>query len=364
MDQAKLRLLLLSVGSLAAQRFIGALGSRREGCELIGTNSDAESAGNFICDTAYLAPAAASGAQYMERLAEIIREERPHIVIPARDDDVLALALLAELRSDTETVLLTGSAAAARIMHDKVETARFAQRHGLPFARTATTVREALDLARAHPPPLIAKPRTGNGSRGVVLLRSIAEIERAFALRPDLVAQPYLDPPPDMSALIAPHDAGLPFFFSFPETRQYFLQIVVGPDGAISMPFATLSTQIGGQAVRSERSNDAQLLEIGREYARAAEREGWKGPLNVQLKRTPEGRFIAHELNGRFSGGTMARALMGFDEPAEVIHRFLPRADFPRIAGADVDVVQNYLCSFPIPRAGVEALRASGRWTP
>ena len=187
MTQPKLRLLLLSVGALSAQNVIDAIGGRRERCVILGTNSVADSAGNFRCDVMYLVPPAASGAAYIESIAALIHKERPDLVIPCRDDDVLALAVLGEQSPRIPSVLLTGSVAAARVMNDKVETSRFARRHGLPFAPTAETVEAALDLARTHRLPLIGKPRAGNASHGVVLLRSTDEIERAFriACRPD-----------------------------------------------------------------------------------------------------------------------------------------------------------------------------------
>jgi len=363
MKQSKLRLLLLSVGSLAAQNVIDAIGTRREHCVLIGTNSIADAAGNFRCDTAYLVPPAASGAAYIERIAEVIRQEQPDLVIPTRDDDVLALAILGEQSPRIDTVLLTGSVAAALVMNDKVETARFAARHGLPFAPTAANTVEALDLAAIHKLPLIGKPRRGNGSRGVVLLRSTAEIERAFESKTDLIAQPFLDPPADIDALIAPFESGLPFFFSFPESGRYAVQVIVGPGGAISKSFGAVSTQFGGQAIFSRRCDDADLLDVCRAYAVAAAVEGWKGPLSVQLKRTSEGAFVAFEMDGRVGGGTAARMFMGFDDVAEVIERFVPEAAFSSIATNQSDAVQKNLSSYPIPREGVAALRTSGRWS-
>ena len=89
-------MLLLSSGSAVAQNVIDALGPRRERCTVIGTNSIAEAALNFCCDTVYRVPPAASGAAYIEHVARLISQERPHIVIPTRDDDVLALATLRE----------------------------------------------------------------------------------------------------------------------------------------------------------------------------------------------------------------------------------------------------------------------------
>ena len=275
MTGPKLRLLLLSTGSLAAQNVIDALGARRARCVLIGTNSLGESAGNFRCDVVYRVPPAASGAAYIERVADIIRAEHPDLVIPTRDDDVLALALLRERFADVGSVLLTGAASAARIWEDKVETARFAARHDLPFAPTAENAREALAFATKYPLPLIGKPRSGNGSRGVVLLRSKAEIERAFEMRPDLIAQPFLDPPAGMETLIAPLEAGLPLFFSFPDAYQYVVTVIVGPDRSVSEPFSWLCRLVGGQSVDGTRCDDPQLLDLCRAYGRAAAAEGW-----------------------------------------------------------------------------------------
>jgi hypothetical protein len=361
MKRTKLRLLLLSAGSITAQNVIQALGTRRKRCIVVGTNSLADAAGNFRCDGMHLVPPAATGAEYVARLEALIREERPDLVIPTRDDDVLALAILGE-QSRTHSVLLTGSVASAHIMNDKLNTARFAERHKLPFAQTAADVVDTLKLAEAHGLPLIGKPRSGNGSRGVMLLRSVDEIERAFAARSDLVAQPFLDPPTDIHALTSPFEAGLPLFFSLP-TTLHSAQIIVGPDGTSSAPFGSLNTQVGGLGTQMTRHEDPELLDVGRAYARAAAAEGWKGPLNVQLKRSREGKLVAFEINGRFGGATAGRALMGFDEVGEAINRFLPGADFAAIPRSQSDVVQRYPYSFGIPRDGVADLQTIGRWS-
>lgn len=82
----------------------------------------------------------------------------------------------------------------------------------------------------------------------------------------------------------------------------------------------------------------------------------------MQFKRTPEGALVAHELNGRFTGGTATHCYLGFDEIAEVIGRFLPGAAFPSIPASGSDVSQKYLSSYPVPPEGVVALRTFGRW--
>jgi carbamoyl-phosphate synthase large subunit len=358
-----IRFLLLSVGGGVAHNFFEALGHRRQQCVLIGTNSLAAAASSFRCDAVYRVPPAADRERYRARILELIEEERPDLVVPLRDDDVLVLAEIGERHPRLVPMLLTGTVASARVMNDKWETACFAARHGLPFAPTVQNAADARELAAVHGLPLIGKPRAGHASKGVVLLRSTDEIGRAFASRDDLVAQPYLDPPSDMAALIRPFDGGLPIAFSMPGRMKYSVQGFVGPDGSVSRSFGTASVEAGAHATEYRRRDDADLIEIGQAYAHAAAAERWKGPLNVQLKRTPAGKLVAFELNGRFTGGTAPRALLGFDEIGEVVARFLPDLAFPPLRSSACEVAQSYLRSYPLSLTDVAEMERSGKWS-
>lgn len=89
-----IRIAITSVGSLVGQNILDSLEGRREGIEVVGVNSVAAAAGNFRCDRAYLAPPASRSGEYLDRLAAVLNEEKPDLVLPGRDDDVLALARL------------------------------------------------------------------------------------------------------------------------------------------------------------------------------------------------------------------------------------------------------------------------------
>jgi len=79
------KIAITSVGSLVGQNILDALQGRRAGIEVVGINSAADAAGIFRCDRAYLAPPAADAEQFRARLASILLEERPHLVLPGRD---------------------------------------------------------------------------------------------------------------------------------------------------------------------------------------------------------------------------------------------------------------------------------------
>jgi carbamoyl-phosphate synthase large subunit len=329
---------------------------------VIGANSVAEAAGNFSADVTHLVPQADREDEYAAAIERLIAEHAPDLVIPSRDDDILVLARM-QRRRGPKAALLVGSSAAAEIMDDKQKSADFAARHGLPFAPTAAALAAARALAAAHGFPLIGKPRCGNGARGVVILRTQAELERAFAARADLVAQPFLDMPEEAARLLEGFEAGLPFFFSFPERAQYTTQMIIGPDGAASAVCACRNIQVGGQAVVNERIDDVGLIALAERYGAALRREGWAGPINIQAKRTADGVFVPFEMNGRFGGGTAARTLMGYDEVAMAIRAFVPAAaDFPAFESEPSHLVQKALTSAPVRAGPVEELRRTGRW--
>lgn len=355
-----MRVLVLSVGSLAAHNVLSSLQRSRSDHFIIGTNSLAETAGAFFCDVAFRTPPVRDAEAYANALLEIIETERPNIVVPTRDDDVIALAKL-KSRYEGPPVLLAGSLSAAEIMDDKRLTAAFAQRHHLPFAATADTHAGALQLAEQHGYPLIAKPARGNGSRGVTLLLERSHLDAAFQVD-EMVVQPFLDGPFDTAPYSALLQMGVPLFFSFPVPNQYAVQIIVGADGGFSKPYASLHTQVMGKSERSERIYDEQLLDVGLAYARAIRAEGWVGSFNAQFKRTPEGRFVGFELGGRFTGTSGARALCGFNEWDEVLRGFGFASAADAAEPSDVQISQAILTHYPVPSSGLDSLQKFGVW--
>ncbi|HEY9219623.1 MAG TPA: hypothetical protein VIO94_16365, partial [Phenylobacterium sp.] len=119
-----LRVLVLSAGSLCAHNLLCLLAPRRDETFVIATNSVAEAAGIYMCDAAHLTPPAADAEAYEAALRRIIEAEAPDIVVPTREDDVVALARLKACYHGPAT-LLVGSLQAAEILEDKQRTADF-----------------------------------------------------------------------------------------------------------------------------------------------------------------------------------------------------------------------------------------------
>lgn len=308
--------LITSAGSLVGRAVLDTLEGRRDGLRIVGCSSIPHAPDLERCDAVHLVPP--TGAPGWDgALRRVLDLERPDAVVPGRDRDVRELTRLADSVPALASTLLAGSAALAAAFDDKAAAAEFARRHDLPHVRTVATdrpdaARQVRALLEDRGLPLIAKPVDGSGSRGVRVLTDPAQVEAALQ-SPGLVLQPFLDPPsgadlrPDLAA-------GTPLFWEIPEHRLYAVQTIIARDGSVLGAMSQAARMVRGRPEELWTCDEPELDALGAAFARAAIAEGWRGPLNVQAKRDVDGRFLAIEVNGRFSGGTSGRLLMGFDE--------------------------------------------------
>jgi len=284
------------------------------------------------------------------------------LLIPCRDDDVVALADLHARYPDL--MALCGSPAAARAMADKWLSATFATSRGLPFAPTliAGSGQATRDFVHAHGYPLIAKPRESFASRGVFLVNNDEQLERVLA-RDRYVVQKFLG---DSSAVQSFCDGiertGIPLFYSFEGTMNS-LQALIGPDGAIAQVVCTTTAMRHGRSERLRLDTDPRAHALGMQCARDFSEYGWRGPLNVQCQTTPDGKLFIHEFNGRFTGATAARRLLGHDEVGPAIALFTGQGLPPDrlLAGAPNEVVRVPVAVAADPER-IQTLRIEGAW--
>jgi carbamoyl-phosphate synthase large subunit len=358
-------LLISSVGSLVGQNILDALEQRRQRLRIIGVNSEAGAGNNFRCDRTYLLPPAAQAQAYRQALAGVIEAEAVDLVIPGRDADVIVLSQLRAERPEWARRLLVGTLAAAQVMDDKVASYQFAQQAGLPFAPTVSS--DAADarlmarqLLEQFGFPMIAKPRHGDGSRGIRVLTQASHLEHALQ-QPGMAIQPMLDTAADLDLDLS---AGLPFFWAVPETRLYGVQTLILPNGDLGPGFGFISSMVTGRCERLSPCVDADLLSIAHDFSKAMAKIGWRGPFNLQLKRDPRHGLQAIEMNGRFSGGTSARRHLGFDEVALTLNQWLHGTHVPVLAppvGIN-SVVNRSLSDFPVSQADHHTLQQERVW--
>lgn len=324
------RLLLLSGGSLVGQNVLAALADTRDALHLCAINSVAAEPALFDFDEVYLCGNLRDDREaFAQRFAEILAVVDPHLVIPCRDDDVVFLAAYAESQPETAAKFLCGACGPAEVMIDKESSWQFSSRHGLPYAPTIGTqggLAPITGFAAAQGFPLVAKPRQGFASHGVFLVLDAAQLERMVERR-DYVLQRFLgDAEPVLARARQIAAEGMPLFQSF-EAVKLSIQAFIASDGSLAGLFASRNTMRQGRSERVARDDAPDLAELGSRCAQAFSRAGWRGPLNIQCQRTSAGELMIYEFNGRYTGATAARRLLGYDEVGIGLEAF---CGFPR----------------------------------
>lgn len=366
-DGDRVRLMITSVGSLVGQNILEGLSDRRDLCDVVGLNSQAQAVSNFLCDRVYLMPDLQRQDEFASVFQQVLAKESPHLVLPGRDDDVVFLAEWGARHPQDAARLMVGDASCALRLRDKRQTWTLAEQHALPFAPTLTAddgIHAVRDLVQDWGWPLVAKPRRGNASRGVVVVGSWPELERVLGW-PDYCLQPWLGRKPDLDAFERMREGGVPLDWSLPGIQKFSLDGCIGADGRLLAPFASLHAE-----VRLGRSEHVQALPLEGEvaallqgYGKALAAEGWRGPFNVQLGRSRDDRLMAFEINGRFTGSAATLSWLGLDYLGECIAAFVPSPELARPARSHASSVDKRLTNWALHRADVQCLQQTRFWS-
>jgi carbamoylphosphate synthase large subunit len=323
----KQRILITSVGSLVGYSVLAALHPLRSRLVVIGCNTLAASPTVFDCDRAYRVPKTSDIPAYREVLRAIVLREQPDLIIPGRDEE---LAVLSELSTDpvcNAIRVLAPPPKLVPVFDDKLETARFAARHALPFAATACEPEEVTALIKAHGFPLVVKPRIGgHASKGVRIVADVAQLWAALAVG-NRLAQECLNPE-TLSGLdgFSP-ETGVPLHHAVGDLR-HAAEWLLDDAGEILSLRGVVSHTEGPQSMHMRLTDNAALVEVATGYARALAKAGHRGVANIQGKLLTDGRFVPFELNGRFTGSAVARAQMGCNQVAQAVCHFLWREPY------------------------------------
>lgn len=313
----KIKLLLLSGGSLVGRNILDSLSQRRSFFEIIAFNSLAKEPSLFEYDKVYLCPPLVGKPQeFKEFFEEVIRDEKPDLVIPCRDEDVAFLSKFKQEEPSFSSHLLCGPDSIAHCFLDKWSSWEFSQTLGLPFAPTLNSdaspqIMNAFLEAEGF--PLIAKPRKGFGSLGVFLITRDTQLKQVLE-RDDYVIQKYLGDPERVSNYLTQlADSGIPLFHTFEETK-ISVQSSIGPDGELGGMIITEHVMKQGISARVDLCEDEKVHQLAKNWVDKIAGAGWVGPINIQCQRDPFGQLMIYEFNGRFTGATSARFWLGFDE--------------------------------------------------
>ncbi len=318
--------LVTGVGGIVGQQVLKSLAS--SGHRLIGVDASETAAGLYAVDRGYLVPAARDPS-YVDRLLEIARAENARFLFAGLDMELPIFAREADRFRRAGIIPIVSSPDVVDLADDKLETARFLDRNGLPAPRT-------LDLNESDPRelafPLVLKPRRGGSrSQGVHVVRSEEELR---------------------------------FFLERIDAANTVAQEFIGGEeytcGTITFEGRCHGVIVMRRTLRDGDTHKAFVVKddgIESMVRFAAERLNPFGPCNFQL-RVRSGRAYIFDINPRCSGTTYCRTLAGFNEPAMTLS-YLEHGTSPAFGIRPISVFR-YWKELVVENSQVEDARRTG----
>jgi len=223
---------------------------------------------------------------YVDTLLPLAVRIGADVIVPTVDTELVPIATARDRFDQAGIKLLMARRYTFDLTLDKWMLARHLRNVVVPIPHT-TLLEGQVEI----PPrrfPLIAKPRTGSGSRGIVLTHSQADVAAL---------------PRDGSYLLQ----------EFLPGAEYSVDVLARQDGTIACAVPRERIRIdSGIAVAARTVRDAELVEYATNSARAI---GLIGVANVQLKRNAGGIPALVEINPRFPGTMSLTVAAGVNMP-------------------------------------------------
>ena len=269
---------------------------RGRGHRVVAGDMDPEAIGLLLADAGHVLPAGASDA-FGPAVSRICAREGVRVLIPLVDEELIAAKRL----EHADLAVLTPRAEAVALFLDK-------GRLMGALASRGIAVPETWCLSDSPPSikgPVVVKPRSGRGSRGVRTLASTAEIKSfrdgLAGKAEDWIVQRWIDGP------------------------EFTVSVVAWTDGSVQSVVPKRIIEKRGITWRavSERQDDIDAL--GRAVQHRLRPDG---PFNMQLRLDGSGgRPMLFEINPRYSTTLSLTLAAGVDEIGMLIDQAVGQRD-------------------------------------
>ncbi|MBI5194054.1 MAG: ATP-grasp domain-containing protein [Nitrospirae bacterium] len=268
MKMEEIPVLITGVGGQAGQSTFNYFSNK--GFPLIGTDvRDVET----DADSFYKIPPA-DDRSFPTAIIDIIRKERPFLFVPTVTEELHIISRLKKVIEAYGCVVFISPPDAIDIANDKLKTAVIMAGNGMsvPVSFDETTPKEV--IVKTLNFPIISKPRTGMGSRGVTLYWNPEELFKET--RKDLIYQEFI--------------AG----------EEFDINMFINKDGEIIANTVLKKTALRegliGNAIEVESVKRADIEQFG---IRAAKTLKLTGPINMDIRMKEDGTPVLLEINAR-----------------------------------------------------------------
>ena len=242
-------------------------------------------------------------------LDEIIARHNIHVVLPFVDPAIEVAARCKQRHSDV--FVPVSSPEVSRAMFDKVLAADLYEQNGIAIPATYSPENIAF--------PAILKPRTGSASRGIIVARSIEEVQAAPMPLHQYLIQQYIE-----------------------HREELTVDCYVGTfdhEAKCTVPRIRLATA-GGEAIRTITQRNPELEKTAKSVLPALHLEG---AVRLQFIHDIEAaRYLLMEINPRLGGGVICSICAGADIASMIIEEAQDLNAMPRHDWRDKTLMTRY----------------------
>lgn len=276
----ELTILVTGCGGDISQSIGKILKTYKYAARVLGCDIHQDHAGHFIFNECFVIERAGS-PNYLASISNLIKQQGVDILIPVTEFE-LEFFLVTAGDPVRNVVIIRPNNAALTVGLDKYKTAKFLEKHGLPFPRTELVSEVARPFL-----PCIMKHRKGSGSKVLHLVEDEKTFILLSQLLKDVICQEYVDSPTDeFTCAVFRSGNGIIRTLSFRRRLS----------GGYS----------GFGVVEINNAIDELLIKL-------AVALDLRGCINVQL-RLRNAVPVIFEINARFSSTVLFRHLLGFED--------------------------------------------------
>lgn len=253
---------------------------------VVGVDATDINPGKHFTDAFYRIPRCTSSS-YLKEILQLCEKEEIQVLIPLYEKE---FSVLNQGRKELEkrgVKLLLSEEAVISLCNDKIETAKFFDRHNLPAPKTYFN----FALGGEAIFPLIIKPSDGMGSENVFRIKNTVELEFFYT---------YIENPVIQECV---------------EGEEYTVDVLCDEEGKPLYIVPRIRLEIrSGEVSKSRVSMNYKVIEETKKLLACLREEGKvRGPLTLQCFVTGDNTIKWIEMNPRFGGGVPLSFAAGAD---------------------------------------------------
>ncbi|MDR4947834.1 ATP-grasp domain-containing protein [Neobacillus cucumis] len=330
----KLNVLITGSGSVYGVAVIQSLIKSKLNVKLIATDAQPYALGLYLAHHSHLVPPVQDEQLYLKRLLEILRLESIDAIFIASSQELSFFSRnKALIENEIKCKVFANPYDVLSICIDKWNTVHFLNEHHFPCPKT---IRYPEDIDKIDSFiedvgfPFIAKPRHGNGSEDIHLVKDFIYFKQVISDKKDMILQQFL---PD-------------------EQNEFTVGVCCGTNGKVLSSIA-LKRQLQDGITMSAISDDyKEITDYCENVAKVLKPYG---PCNFQL-RMWNGKPYIFEINPRFSSSTGMRTLLGVNEPEILLKAEVLQESIPERQILKASVIRQYT-DYLIPTEEIEILK-------